>query len=110
MPCRDYYEEYPQEYYNKTIKGLREQVSFAESALCAAIDYLEYQFGMDWVKAFDCVNAGISPLELERWYYQHKELDEKHRAQEAEKRLIQELRMSASKKLTEAEKKAIGFE
>ena len=39
MPCRDYYDEYPLAYFRDvTEPALKKQISFAESALCQAMD------------------------------------------------------------------------
>lgn len=131
MPCRDYYDDNPGAYYAETIKGLQKQVSFAESALCLTLNTLE-QLLAGIKKDFDSNSktnpldilefeeAGIARKELEQWWKKHKELDEKHRAEEAAKAEAKkrkaeeaqqklELRKSALKKLTAEEKKALGI-
>ena len=108
MPCRDYYDDHPGAYYADTIKGLQKQVSFAESALCAALRTIEGDYGIDPADVIDCKDAGIKTKELSDWFKAHKELDAKHRAQEAEKKRVAELKKSALSKLTAEEKKVLG--
>ena len=108
MPCRSYYDENPGAYYKDTIDGLHKQVSFAESALCAALRHIESTYDADPVQYVDCKSAGIKPKELKEWYANHKTLDEKHRAEEAEKKRIAILKASALSKLTDDEKKVLG--
>lgn len=117
MPCRDYYDEHPGAYYAKTIEGLQKQVSFAESALCAALNALEHVDSLvetvspkqgsfyEWINFKD---AGIKQSQLVGWHLKHKEIDAKHRAEEAEKKRIADLKASAMSKLTEDEKKVLG--
>jgi hypothetical protein len=104
MPCRDYYDDHPQDYYGPQLKSkdaeiakLKKQVSFAESALCQTLaafekallnvrkDYDDKVFvnPMDYI---DYKEAGIARQQLEEWLVRHKELDAKHRASEAEKK------------------------
>ncbi len=108
MPCRDYYDENPSAYYKDTIEGLRKQVSFAESALCAALRHIESAYDADPVQYVDCKSAGIKPKELKEWYVNHKALDEKHRAEEEARAQAHRIRNQALAKLTAEEKKVLG--
>jgi len=136
MPCRDYYDDHPQDYYgpklaskDAEINKLKKQVSFAESALCAALQALEHvdtqietvspKVGdfYDWLNFNE---AGITKADLEVWHERHKELDMLHRAAEAErkhkeaeeKRKKQDAarkKAAALSKLSEEEKKLLGI-
>mgnify|MGYP003340976871 FL=1 len=77
MPCRDYYDDHPNAYYESTSIGLKKQISFAESALCQTLNAFERvlkEFGehadelstdpMDYI---DYKQAGITRKELEEW-------------------------------------------
>ena len=108
MPCRDYYDDNPGAYYKDTIEGLRKQVSFAESALCAALRHIESAYHADPVQYVDCKSAGIKPKELKAWFENHKALDDKHRAEAEEKARVHKLRNEALSKLTAEEKKVLG--
>lgn len=106
MPCRDYYEDYPEEYYAQTIQGLKAQISFAESALCAAINVLESEHGENWIHKIDCQEAGIDPAELVKWRRAHQILDRKHRA-ERKKQAAASLRRKQKQEALLAQKRAI---
>lgn len=99
MPCRDYYDDHPQEYYgpmladkDKEIAKLKRQISFAESALCgtlAALKHCDQQLHKegnenDYYGWIDFNDAGITRDSLKQWHKKHMELDAKHRAAEAE--------------------------
>ena len=121
MPCRDYYDDNTGAYYAKETKWLKVQVSFAESALCATLDALEYvMLSHDSVDVvgpiydyIDCEEAGIDRDELIKWHTKHKELDTKHRAEEAAKLKkeleLEQLRAEGLAKLTKAQRKALGL-
>jgi hypothetical protein len=116
MPCRDYYDDHPELYFKEvTEPALKAQVSFAESALCAALSTIEKMltkqgsgdFGYrDVYEAIDCDDAGITEAELRKWHKEHKATDLKLR-RAAEKQAA--LKASALKKLTAEEKKALGL-
>lgn len=114
MPCRNYYDYYPDRYFKNVIEpALKKQVAFAESALCQALAALEHVDSLvetvspkqgdfyDWINFEE---AGITKSQLVEWHTQHKALDEKHREEER----IKKLKESALAKLTDEEKKAIG--
>ena len=129
MPCRDYYDDNPQAYYgpqladkDAEIKKLKKQISFAESALCAVLRAGENNVGERIGNILDLVDfpaAGIKQKELEKWFENHKVLDEKIKKEKAEKmkkaraamiereRLNKE-RNAALAKLTPAERKMLG--
>lgn len=120
MPCRDYYDDHPEQYYAKTTTDLKSQVSFAESALCAAIDALEAAHGAQWIDKIDYKDAGLEREALLEWRRRHKLLDQKHRAEEKRKRdraqkaaakqaIIDERRRVAAQKLTAEEREALGI-
>lgn len=111
MPCRDYYDDHPEQYYKDvTVPSLKNQISFAESALCGALTALdriinEHNSGKKTPYApalhqidFDAI--GININDLEKWWKNHKKLDEKHRKEE--------LRKNAIAKLTKEERDALG--
>ena len=118
MPCRDYYDDHPGQYFaDVTEPALKKQVSFAESALCQtlrALEYLDTQVETispkqgvfyDWI---DFKAAGINKEELVKWHTAHKALDEKHRSAELAKKEKAALKKSALAKLTAAERSALG--
>lgn len=110
MPCRDYYDDHPEAYFRDvTQPALQKQISFAESALCAALDALDranansshpQHSSMSWINFEE---AGIKEKELKEWLKKHKELDKKHRAEEQAR-----LKAAALAKLTPEKKKALG--
>lgn len=104
MPCRDYYDDHPEQYYADTVRDLRKQISFAESALCAALRHIEKAYDADPVNYIDCDDAGIKQSELRSWYKKHKELDTKHRAAERKRQQRKEILA----KLTPEERKILG--
>ena len=117
MPCRDYYDVYPQDYYSDTIRALQEQVSFAESALCQTLAALERAVlvDVDPLDMIDYKEAGITCAQLEKWWINHKELDTRHGAEEAAKKTAaNEKKEKARKKkaimakLTDEEKAILG--
>lgn len=113
MPCRDYYDDHPEQYFKEvTEPALKKQISFAESALCAALKTIEGMlvkqgsgdFGYrDVYEAIDYKEAGITEPQLREWHTTHQKLDKKHREQEQKR-----LKASALAKLTPEEKKALG--
>jgi hypothetical protein len=119
MPCRDYYDDHPNEYFkNVTEPALKKQVSFAESALCQTLRALEHVDNFvetispkrgdfyDWINFED---AGIKKADLLIWHANHKSLDEKHRAEDLVKKEKARLKKSALAKLTPDEKIALGL-
>lgn len=115
MPCRDYYDDHPQDYYgpmlankDKEIEKLRKQISFAESALCATLkagDELCKDRGYNFYAKIDFDSAGITASELSKWQKKHNALDAKHR----EEARIKALKETALAKLSLEEKKALGL-
>lgn len=110
MPCRDYYDDHPQEYFRDvTLPGFKKQIAFAESALCAALNALDdvpIQPGAkgkaNALDMIDYASAGITKEELAEWRKNHAELDKKHRAEELKK-----ARETGLAKLNDLEKKAL---
>ncbi len=107
MPCRDYYDDHPEQYFHDiTLPGLKKQISFAESALCGALDALsrlsKNTTGLEHINYREC---GITREELEIWRKKHKTLDEKHKKEERRKKL----QMTALNKLTAEEREALGL-
>lgn len=112
MPCRDYYDEHPEEYYADTIAGLRKQVSFAESALCQTLVAFEKFVNdvqgivdIDTLGLIDYKEAGITRSQLEKWWADHKRKD----ADSRRNREVQEKRKAALAKLTDEERKLLGI-
>lgn len=113
MPCRDFYDDHPEAYFRDvTEPGLKAQISFAESALCATLKSLEKlvavaraagepQTPSDFYDWIDFADAGITKAALVSWHKRHKETDRLHREQE--------LRTRARAKLTDEEAKALGI-
>lgn len=111
MPCRDYYDDHPEQYFRDvTEPALKKQISFAESALCAALKAGEKlcEGKAHFYTHIDFADAGITSKELATWQKKHRELDEKHRAEEAEKKRVAALKKSALSKLSKEELKALG--
>lgn len=116
MPCRDYYDEYPQAYFRDvTEPALKKQIAFAESALCQTLVALEKYITTyneehgTTRQTLDQINydaAGITKTELTTWWNNHQELDEKHREEER----LKTLREAALSKLSDEEKKVLGIE
>ena len=105
MPCRDYYDDHPEEYYGDRLKDkdaeirqLKMQISFAESALCAALKVIALNAvpGADPLDYIDLVDAGIVKKELKAWWVRHQALDRKHRKQQAKREAAE--RKAAQKK------------
>ena len=118
MPCRDYYDENPSAYYSDTIQGLKDQISFAESALCQTLAAFQRKINeqeFDAIKGvtpldhIDFEEAGIKREELDAWWADHKRKDEASRIAEEEKKSKARLRKDALKKLSPAERVALGF-
>ena len=115
MPCRDYYDDHPEQYFKDvTEPALKKQISFAESALCAALAALEHVDSLvetvspkqgDFYDWLNFKEAGITKTQLIKWHKTHKELDLKHREQER----LKNLRETALKKLTDEERKVLGI-
>lgn len=114
MPCRDYYDDYPLAYFRDvTEPALKKQISFAESALCQAMETIvklideynkEHGTNRDAMDQINYTEAGITKKQLEKWWDNHKKLDAKHREEER----IKKVRDLAISKLTEEEKKVLG--
>lgn len=115
MPCRDYYDDHPQAYYNDVTKpALQKQIAFAESVLCQALVALEYVDSLvqtikpkqgeyyDWINFRE---AGTTKEEVVVWHKKHKELDEKHREEER----LKKVKEDALAKLSAEEKKVLGL-
>jgi len=115
MPCRDFYDDHPEAYFRDvTEPALKKQISFAESALCAALHALEHVDGLvetikpktgdfyDWLNYSE---AGITKKELIAWHKKHKELDKAHR----EKASQEKVKQDALSKLNDEEKRILGL-
>ena len=117
MPCRDYYDDHPEQYYADTIVGLKKQISFAESALCAALNALERVHDLanldtkplgDFYDWLDYPGSGIKKKELIKWHTRHRELDAQHRAEAERMAIKQRIRNQALAKLSPEERKILG--
>lgn len=115
MPCRDYYDDHPEQYFKDvTEPALKKQISFAESALCQTL--VDFERILDDVRRLvpelptnplDHINyaeAGITRNELQRWWKQHKKLDAQYREQER----LKKIKETALSKLTDEEKTVLG--
>ena len=114
MPCRDYYDDHPEQYFKDvTAPMLKKQIAFAESALCQVLAALQHVDSLvetvapkkgdfyDWV---DFKEAGITKTQLVKWHKDHKALDLKHREEER----IKQIKAAALAKLSDEEKKVLG--
>jgi len=80
MPCRDYYDDHPEQYFKEaTEPALKQRIAFAESALCAVMSMMEVGLGSVMWSQIDYASAGITLEELAAWYEQHKARDKKIR-------------------------------
>ncbi len=106
MPCRDYYDDHPDQYFKDvTEPALKKQISFAESALCMVMNaYLDVVFNETALNEvskemlfdqvydhFDYVSAGIKEEEFIKWHKEHMRLDAEHRAEEQRQKLAHAL-------------------
>jgi hypothetical protein len=115
MPCRDYYDDHPDQYFKDvTEPALKKQVSFAESALCQtlaafSVALLDMQLhvgqSVNPLDHIDYAEAGIKREDLEAWWKNHKMLDEKHREEER----LKKVKKAALAKLTTEERKVLGI-
>ena len=72
MPCRDFYDEHPAHFNRACDEAANvRKIAFAESALCQALEALS-KVSEDPLSLIDYREAGISKVELERWWRQHK--------------------------------------
>lgn len=112
MPCRDFYNLYPEERFGKElvdknaeIDRLKQRLAFAESALCGVLTSLDR-----YVRVVCCSSSpiyehvnyneiGISKEELVKWHFVHQTQDLKFREIEAKQIEIER------KKKEEVEKK-----
>ncbi len=114
MPCRDYYDDHPEQYFKEvTEPALKKQIAFAESALCQTLAALQHVDSLvetlkpkqgDFYNWINFAEAGITKAQLIKWHKNHKILDQKHR--EAER--LKKVRETALNKLTDEERKALG--
>lgn len=115
MPCRDYYDDHPEQYFKDvTEPALKKQISFAESVLCQALTALQHVDTLvetvspkkgdfyDWINFKE---AGITKAQLVKWHKEHKKLDTEHREQER----LKQLKAAALAKLSEEERKVLGI-
>lgn len=132
MPCRDYYDDHPEEYYgvqlqdkDKEIEKLKKQVSFAESSLCGLLTAFEKYLKIccSDSKPYDHIDyaaAGITKKDLVKWHKKHRELDAKYRAEEQariekarkdeeERQSAERRRANALAKLTAEDKAILGI-
>ena len=96
MPCRDFYNDYPQEYFGfklknaeEEIKKLKERVAFAESALCATLkagNSFCNARGIQFFSEIEFFEAGITAKELGDWYREHTARDERVRSLDKDKK------------------------
>jgi hypothetical protein len=111
MPCRDYYDENPSLYYQNTVQELKNQISFAESALCQTLQAFERTVpgSIDIMSLIDFKAAGITREDLATWWIEHKRRDAVAAKAAQAKAEKAKLREAALSKLTAEEKKALGI-
>ncbi len=103
MPCRD--DGYPTAYDH--VMG---KLKLAEASFCAVMRILEDDGQLDSLLArVDYRSAGVKKSELLTYWEDHKEADEARRVKEAASREAASVRAAALRKLTAAEKKALGI-
>jgi hypothetical protein len=115
MPCRDYYDDHPEQYYRDvTQPALKRQIAFAESVLCQALTALEHVDSLvetvspktgdfyDWINFKE---AGVTKAQVVEWHKDHKILDAKHREEER----LKQVREAALAKLTPEERQVLGI-
>ena len=77
MPCRDYYDDHPEQYFRDvTEPALKARIAFAESALCGLITAAN-NLTEDLFDHVDWKNCGVERAELLQWYEAHMERERK---------------------------------
>jgi glutathione S-transferase len=115
MPCRDFYDDHPKQYFKDvTEPALKKQIAFAESALCQALAIIEHLDGLvetvtpkrgdfyDWINFKE---AGITKAQLVKWHKDHRALDAQHREQAR----LKQVREAALAKLSQEERQVLGL-
>ena len=116
MPCRDYYDDHPEQYYRDvTQPALKRQIAFAESVLCQALATIEHMDKLieelsqpkqsdfyDWINFKE---AGVTKAQVVKWHKDHKFLDARHR----EEARLKQVREAALAKLTPEERQVLGI-
>ena len=97
MPCND-------SRRGPDISELYEKIDKVTSYLCAVLDFLERD-----QRYADCITGIEEGREVDKWWFAHKRADEQRRQREAEEKAQTQLRAMALGKLTEEERKALGF-
>lgn len=81
-----------------------------EAALCAVLSVAESTDKMDWLRGhFDGRGAGVSWTWVEAWWADHKRKDAVREAEEARNLAAANERLDVLRKLTPAERRAIGY-
>lgn len=88
-------------------KATRERNNF-EAALCAVLSVCESE-NINVIDMIDYAEAGITKKQVESWWKNHKAKDAKRREAEREAKRKEELKQKALKKLSPAERKALGI-
>ena len=80
MPCRDYHDDHPQQYFRDvTEPALKKRIAFAESALCAVLQVFDNAPFDEMWNAIDFASAGITSMELSDWHDEHRARDQQIR-------------------------------
>lgn len=79
-----------------------------EAALCAVLTVCEKE-NINVIDMIDYAEAGITKKQVESWWEEHKEKDAIRRKTEREAKRKEELKQQALKKLSPAERKALGI-
>lgn len=105
MPCRDYYDDHPEQYFRDvTEPALKKRIAFAESALCALMR-ASLKLREDIFEHVDWQDCGITKKELFKWQQEHEVRDAEIRKQEHAKKIA-----AARAKLTAEELVLLGLD
>lgn len=105
MPCNDGYGP------GHTVEYVeREHDGKMAARLCAVLSVLEHNKSLDHIlNQVNWREAGVSKAGLERWWNDHKLMDQQRKARERNERERQRTKEAALKKLSPAERKALGL-
>jgi len=95
MPCRDY------DYDAMRASENKRRLDTMAAQLCRAMKLIE--------ETGNIRNAGITP-NMRKWWEEHKQCDRDRRKEEKRKRAAKMRRKRALRKLTEADKRALGVD
>jgi len=112
MPCYDGGPSYPER--PRTYNGLTSEQ--LEAALCAVLTMIEADADSSggyslaaWLSAVDWKEAGVTRKQVTDWWKAHKAADRARREREERQERLEMLKTNALKKLTPAERAALGL-